>query len=78
MPMTQCGAATIMSRKGSNFPKIELLESCKKWQRTFFYVKNTTNEDLINLLAYVNVPPTEMKNWTFNPKNMMSTVNALH
>jgi hypothetical protein len=30
-PMTQCSAATIMSRKGSDFPKIELLESCKKW-----------------------------------------------
>jgi hypothetical protein len=29
-PMTQCGAATIMSRKGSDFPKVELLESCKK------------------------------------------------
>jgi hypothetical protein len=29
-PMTQCGTATIMSRKGSDFPKIELLESCKK------------------------------------------------
>jgi hypothetical protein len=29
-PMTQCGAATIMSQKGSDFPKIELLESCKK------------------------------------------------
>jgi hypothetical protein len=30
-PMTQCSTTTIMSRKGSNFPKIELLESCKKW-----------------------------------------------
>jgi hypothetical protein len=29
-PMTQCGAATVMSRKGSDFPKIELLESYKK------------------------------------------------
>jgi hypothetical protein len=67
-----------MSRKGSDFPKIELLESCKKWQRTFFYVKNTTIEDLINLLEYVNVPLTEMKNWTFNPKSMLPTVNALH
>jgi hypothetical protein len=28
--MTQCGTATIMSQKGSKFPKIELLESCKK------------------------------------------------
>jgi hypothetical protein len=47
--MTKCGAATIMSQKGSDFPKIELLESCKKWQRTLFYMKNTTDEDLINL-----------------------------
>jgi hypothetical protein len=29
--MTLCGAATIMSWKGSDFPKVELLESCKKW-----------------------------------------------
>jgi hypothetical protein len=27
-PMTQCCAATIMSRKGSDFSKIELLELC--------------------------------------------------
>jgi hypothetical protein len=71
-PMTQCGAATIMSQKGSDFPKIELLESCKKWQKTFFYVKNTTAVDLINLPEYVDVPPTEMKNWTFNPRSLVS------
>jgi hypothetical protein len=77
-PMTQCGAATIMSRKGSDFPKIELLESCKKWQKTFFYVKNTTNADLIILPEYVDVPPIDMKNWTYNPRSMVGTVNALH
>jgi hypothetical protein len=77
-PMTQCGAATIMSRKGSDFPKIELLESCKKWQKTFFYVKNTTKVDLINLPPYVDEPPHAMKNWTFNPENVVSIVNALH
>jgi hypothetical protein len=33
-PMTECGAATIMSRKGSDFPKIELLESCKNGRGT--------------------------------------------
>jgi hypothetical protein len=77
-PMTQCGAAIIMSRKGSEFPKIELLESCKKWQKTFFYVKNTTTVDLINLPPYVDVPPHEMKNWTYNPKNAVSIINALH
>jgi hypothetical protein len=67
-PMTQCGAATIMSQKGSDFPKIELLESCKKWQKSFFYVKNTTDVDLLNLLPFVDEPPTAMKNWTYNPK----------
>jgi hypothetical protein len=77
-PMTQCGAATIMSRKGSDFPKIELLESCKKWQKSFFYVKNTTDVDLLNLPPYVDEPPFEMKNWTYNPKNTVMPVNALH
>jgi hypothetical protein len=77
-PMTQCGAATIMSRKGSDFLKIELLESCKKWQKSFFYVKNTTDVDLLNLPTYVDVPPNKMKNWTYNPKNTVGAVNALH
>jgi hypothetical protein len=77
-PMTQCGAATIMSRKGSDFPKIELLESCKKWQKSFFYVKNTTDVDLLNLPPFVDEPPTAMKNWTYNPKTTVGPVNALH
>jgi hypothetical protein len=51
-----------MSQKGYDFLKIELLESCKKWQKTFFYVKNTTKVDLINLPPYVDVSPHEMKN----------------
>jgi hypothetical protein len=67
-----------MSRKGSDFPKIELLESCKKWQKSFFYVKNTTDEDLLNLPPYVDEPPTAMKNWTYNPKTIVGLVNALH
>jgi hypothetical protein len=67
-----------MSQKGSEFPKIELLESSKKWQKSFFYVKNTTDVDLINLPAYVDVPPNEMKNWTYNPKSTVGAVNALH
>jgi hypothetical protein len=40
-------------------------------------VKNITDVDLLNLLAYVDVPPHEMKNWTYNPRNTVSTVNAL-
>jgi hypothetical protein len=77
-PMTQCGTATIMSRKGSDFPKIELLESCKKWQKSFFYMKNTTDVGLLNLPEYVDLPPSEMKNWTYNPKDMVGAINALH
>jgi hypothetical protein len=76
--MTQCGAAAIMSRKGSDFSKIELLESCKKWQKTFFYMKNTTEVDLISLSEYADVPPNDMKNWTYNPRNTVGIVNALH
>jgi hypothetical protein len=67
-----------MPRKGSDFPKIELLESCKKWQKSFFYVKNTTDEDLLNLPPYVDEPPTAMKNWTYNPKTIVGPVNTLH
>jgi hypothetical protein len=76
--MTLCGAATIMSRKGSDFPEVELLESCKKWQKSFFYVKNTTDVDLLNLPPFVDEPPLTMKNWTYNPKNSVMLVNALH
>jgi hypothetical protein len=77
-PMTLCGAATIMSRKGSDFPKVELLESCKKWQKSFFYVKNTTDVDMLNLPPFVDEPPLAMKNWTYNSKSLVVPVNALH
>jgi hypothetical protein len=76
-PMTLCGAATIMSQKGSGFPKVELLESCKKWQKSFFYIRNTTDVDLLNLPPFVDVPPLAMKNWTYNPKSSVTAVNAL-
>ena len=33
------------------------LASCKGWARTFFYVRNGTNEDLIRLRPYVLGPP---------------------
>jgi hypothetical protein len=76
-PMTLCGVATIMSRKGSDFPKVELLESCKKWQKSFFYVRNTTGIDLLNLSPFVDAPPLAMKNWTYNPKSSVTATNAL-
>jgi hypothetical protein len=76
--MTQCGAATIMSQKGSDFPKVKLNEYCKKWQKSFFYVKNTTDVDQLNLPPFVDEPPLAMKNWSYNPKTTVMPVNALH
>ena len=43
--MTATGGASISPRKRSIFPRVLGLESCRKWQRTFFYVKNTGKED---------------------------------
>jgi hypothetical protein len=57
---------------------VELLESCKKWQKSFFYVKNTTDVDLLNLPPFVDEPPLAMKNWSYNPKNSVMPVKALH
>ena len=51
----ECGAATVTPRKGSVFPRIQGLQTCKKWQTSWFYVKNQEPkegeeaEDLINL-----------------------------
>ena len=76
--MTQTGAATITPRRTSIFPRINGLESCRKWQRSFFYVKNTTNVDLINLPNFVIGPPTAQLNWSYNPKKHVLEVHAIH
>ena len=53
----------------SIFPHIYGLESCRKWLRSFFYVKNATDVDLINLPAFVLDPPTEQHNWGYKPND---------
>ena len=58
--MTQCGAATINPRRGSILPRVKGLDSCKMWQKTFFYVRNTTAENLIGLPAFVIGPLTQL------------------
>jgi hypothetical protein len=35
-----CGTASFYARKTADFPGIKGKDSCKKWQRSFFYVKN--------------------------------------
>jgi hypothetical protein len=70
--LVDCGGASIISRTNSGFPKIQGLESCRKWQRSFFYVsqkvppentEGTRSEDFINLPEYEAGPPTEFALW---------------
>src|SRR6266699_3173943 len=61
--MTDVGAAMTNPRTNSIFPRIPGLESAKDWQETYFYVKNTTNRDLINLPDFHIGPPANNKDW---------------
>ena len=44
-----------------------LEDSAKKWQNSFFYVRNLS-ADRINLPPFVNSPPREKRNWGYYPK----------
>jgi hypothetical protein len=67
-PIVQCGACILTPRQRSPFYKFSGLESCRSWQQTFFYVKNTGDADFINLPAYAPYAPSRA-NWKHNPKN---------
>lgn len=74
--MTACGAALVYNRPVGGFPKLPPIESAKKWQRSFFYMKNASQSaDRINLPPFVDTPPTAKQNWSFNLKR--STVEAI-
>ncbi|KAK1611581.1 hypothetical protein QYE76_035254 [Lolium multiflorum] len=67
-PPVQCGSCIVGSRQGSPFFKFSGLESCRLWQGTFFYVKNTGRADLIDLPPFEAGPPSRT-NWSYNPKS---------
>ena len=51
--LVQCGAASIQPKTGSQLPRIKGLESVRKWQKSFFYVKNKSRtEDFIRLPSF--------------------------
>ncbi|KAM0825400.1 hypothetical protein ACQ4PT_069590 [Festuca glaucescens] len=51
-----------------SFPKIPMVDSVKKWQTTFFYVKNENPaKDLLNLPEFSPAPPAKT-NWGNCPK----------
>jgi hypothetical protein len=49
-----CGTASFYARKTADFLGIKGKESCKKWQRSFFYVKNLKEGE-----HHINLPPFE-------------------
>jgi hypothetical protein len=52
IPVT-CGAASFYARKTTGFPRLMGKESCKKWQCSFFYVKNLKEDvDHVNLPTF--------------------------
>jgi hypothetical protein len=67
-PIVQCGACILTPRQGSPFYKFSGLESCRAWQQTFFYVRNSGPSDFVNLPAYAPGVPSRT-NWKFNPKD---------
>ncbi|KAK1653368.1 hypothetical protein QYE76_071173 [Lolium multiflorum] len=75
-PPVQCGSCIIGSRQGSPFFKFAGLDSCRAWERTFFYVKNTGAPNLINLPAFNPAVPTKT-NWSYNPKESHIETNRI-
>jgi hypothetical protein len=60
-----CGAASFYARKIVGFPKLTGKESYKKWQCSFFYVKNLGKDvDHVNLPPFDAGGPGECDNWS--------------
>jgi hypothetical protein len=60
-----CGAASFYACKTAGFPGLKGKESCKKWQRSFFYVKNLKKGiDCINLPSFHASGPGEHDSWS--------------
>jgi hypothetical protein len=61
--MLVCGAALIYLRAGISFQKIPIIDSTKKWQKTFFYVNNVDPAvDRVNLPPFSNTIPVTKQN----------------
>ena len=77
--MVECGAATITCRKKSKFIRVAVLESCKKWLRSFLYVKNKAGveSDFIRLPIYREGPPIDRHNWDYSPGDVNPEVKKI-
>ena len=65
----QSGAFIAMRRPAADnpFPVITLIQSVKRWQKSYFYVKNVAPQgDYVNLPAYVAGPPAGRRpQWSY-------------
>jgi hypothetical protein len=69
IPVT-CRAASFYARKTTGFPGLKGKESCKKWQCSFFYVKNLKKGvDNINLPPFDASGPGERDSWSASLPN---------
>jgi hypothetical protein len=69
IPVT-CGAASFYARKTTGFPGLKGKESCKKWQCSFFYVKNLKKGvNNINLPPFDASGPGEHDSWSASLPN---------
>ena len=65
-PMVACGAVSISPRQDSVLPRVQGLDTVKKWQRTFFYVKSAEGCDALNLPEFSIEPPVAEKNFKYS------------
>ena len=65
--MVACGSVSISPRTTSILPRIQGLETVKKWQRSFFYVKSAEGHDALNLPEFSLAPPTAELNFKHVP-----------
>ena len=74
------GAFIASRRSGADnpFPVITLIQSVKKWQKSYFYVRNIAPRgDYINLPAYVAGPPAgRLPQWSFRAVTLSQAGNA--
>ena len=70
----QSGAFIAMRRPVADnpFPPITLIQSMKRWQKFYFYVKNVAPQgDFVNLPAYVAGPPAgRQPQWSSRAKTL--------
>jgi hypothetical protein len=60
-----CGTASFYACKTADFPGLKGKESYKKWQRSFFYVKNLKKgAEYINLSPFDASGPGERDSWS--------------